>query len=101
MNSMRLAIPVLSGLLLVAPQTFGQTRDHDEASEKTVQLSQVPKAARDAAQKELGAMPTEAKMVSGTNPQEYELEAKDRSGKEVGVHVHADGTVVKKEKDKD
>jgi hypothetical protein len=46
-------------------------------------------------------MPTEAKMVSGTNPQEYELEAKDRSGKEVGVHVHADGTVVKKEKDKD
>lgn len=99
MNFIRLAIPVLSGLLLAAPQTFAQTKDHDEASEKTVQLSQVPKAARDAAQKELGTTPTEAKMVSGTNPQEYELEAKDRSGKEMSVHVRADGTVVKKEKE--
>lgn len=41
--------------------------------------------------------PTEAKIVSGTTPQQYELEAKDKSGKEVGVHVRADGTVVKKE----
>jgi hypothetical protein len=99
MTFRRLAIPVALGVLFVAPQTFGQTKDHDEANEKTIQLSQVPKAARDAAQKELGAMPTEAKMVSGTGPQEYELEAKDRSGKEISVHVRADGTATKREKE--
>ena len=43
--------------------------------------------------------PTEAKLVSGTNPQEYELEGKDKSGKEVSIHVRADGTVVKTEKE--
>jgi hypothetical protein len=36
-------------------------------------------------------------VVSGTNPPEYELEAKDGSGKEVGVHVRADGAIVRRE----
>ncbi len=38
-------------------------------------------------------------MAAGTYPQEYELEAKERSGKDVSVHVRADGAVVKKEKE--
>jgi hypothetical protein len=43
------------------------------------------------------AFPATSKIVSGTNPQEYELEGRNSSGKEVGVHVRADGTVVKTE----
>ncbi len=69
----------------------------EEANEKTVQLAEVPQAARDAAQKELGMAPTEAKIVNGTSPTQYELEAKAANGKEVGVHVLADGKIVKKE----
>lgn len=91
-----LLTPVTLGLLVVvtAP-SFGQNKD-EESREKTVQLSQVPRAAVDAAQKALGTAPTEAKMISGTSPQEYELEAKNKSGKEIGVHVSADGKVLKK-----
>ena len=74
-------------------------KQQEEANEKTIQLSEVPKAARDAAQKELGTAPTEAKIVSGTSPMQYELEAKTTDGKETGVHVLANGTIVKKEKD--
>lgn len=81
-------------VVLSAP-SFGQSRD-EESREKTIQLSQVPQAAVDAAQKALGTAPTEAKMISGTSPQEYELEAKTKSGKEIGVHVSADGKVLKK-----
>jgi hypothetical protein len=99
MTFIRFAIPIAVGVLLASPPSFGQTKAQDEAREQTVQLSQVPKAARDAAQKSLGMAPTEAKLVSGTNPQEYELEGKDNSGKEVSVHVRADGTVVKTEKE--
>lgn len=97
---MRFAIPLMvSTALLAAAPSFAQTKSQEEASEKTVQLSQVPQAARDAAQKELGMAPTEAKIVNGTNPTQYELEAKSQNGKEVGVHVLANGTIVKKEKD--
>jgi hypothetical protein len=71
----------------------------EEANEKTIQLSEVPQAARDAAQKELGTAPTEARVVNGTNPMQYELQAKTKDGKETGVHVLANGTIVKKEKD--
>ncbi len=97
MNAMRLAIPATLGMLLLSVPAFAQTKAQEEAQEKTVQLSQVPQPARDAAQKALGTAPTEAKLVNGTSPQEYELEAKATSGKEVSVHVRADGTVVKKE----
>jgi hypothetical protein len=71
----------------------------EEANEKAIQLSEVPQVARDAAQKELGTAPTEAKVVSGTSPMQYELEAKTSDGKETAVHVLANGTIVKKEKD--
>jgi hypothetical protein len=99
MKIVRFAIPVAAGVLLVSPPSFSQTKAQDEAREQTVQLSQVPQPARDSAQKALGMAPTEAKLVSGTNPQEYELEGKDKSGKEVSVHVRADGTVIKTEKE--
>jgi hypothetical protein len=76
-------------------QASGTTEE--EANEKTIQLAEVPQAARDAAQKELGTAPTEAKVVNGTSPVQYELEAKDKNGKEAAVHVLANGTIVKKE----
>jgi hypothetical protein len=69
----------------------------DEANEKTVALASVPKPAVDAAKKALGADPTEAKIITGTSPQQYELEARNTSGKEMAVHVRADGTIVKHE----
>src|SRR5690242_14831363 len=69
----------------------------EESREQTIQMSQVPKPARDAAMKALGTTPTEAKIVNGTSPQEYELEAKGTGGKSKAVHVKADGTIVKTE----
>ena len=99
MRLSQFAIPLAIGVLLTGQQAFAQTKAQEEAREQTVQLSQVPQPARDAAQKALGMAPTEAKLVSGTNPQEYELEGKDKSGKEVSVHVRADGTLVKTEKE--
>ena len=81
---------VLSGPAFAASKS-------EEAREKTVALSSVPKAAMDAAKQALGTDPTEAKTIAGTRPKQYELEARDTSGKEVAVHVRADGTIVKRE----
>jgi hypothetical protein len=104
MNFRQICVSAMAGgFLILGAQSFGQSRD-EESREKTIRLSEVPKAAVDAAQKALGMAPTEAKIVSGTTPQQYELEAKNKSGKEISVHVLADGKVVKKEheeKDKD
>jgi len=96
MNVTSILTPVALGLLVVvtAP-SFGQGKD-EESREKTVQLSEVPQAAMDAARKALGTAPTEAKIISGTSPQQYELEAKNKAGREVAVHVSADGKVLKK-----
>jgi type II secretory pathway pseudopilin PulG len=92
----RLSLPTTIGLFLVlgAP-SFGQSTDK-QSQQQTVQISQVPQLARDAAQKVLGTTPTDAKVVVGTSPQEYELKATNKSGKEVKVHVLADGTVLDK-----
>jgi hypothetical protein len=89
--------PAAVAILVAASAHSFADNKSEEAQEKTIQMSKVPQPARDAAQKTLGTAPTEAKIVSGTNPQEYELEGKDKAGKEVGVHVLADGTVVKTE----
>jgi len=96
MNVTSILTPIALGLLVVvtAP-SFGQGKD-EESREKTVQLSEVPQAAMDAARKALGTAPTEAKIISGTSPQQYELEAKNKAGREVAVHVSADGKVLKK-----
>src|SRR5947208_2943842 len=89
-------LPVIAGSVLVfGSQAFAQGRS-EEAREKTVALSSVPKAAVDAARKALGSDPTEAKIISGTRPRQYEL-AVESGGKENAVHVRANGTIVKHE----
>ena len=84
----------LALLVVATAPSFGQDKD-EESREKAIQLSEVPQAAMDAARKALGTAPTEARIISGTSPQQYELEAKNKAGKEVSVHVSADGKVVK------
>ena len=99
MNVNRTLVSGLLGLAVILSSTsFGQGQS-EESREKTIRLAEVPMAARNAAQKALGTAPTEAKVVSGTSPQEYELSAMDKSGKEKSVHVSADGKVVKEEKE--
>jgi hypothetical protein len=83
------------GAVLASP-SFAQSQS-EEAREKPVQMSKVPQAALDAAEKALGSKPTEAKIITGTKPQQYELAAQNSSRKEFAVHVLADGTVVKSE----
>src|SRR5690349_1965017 len=95
--SMRKSLPLLVGAALVLSAPVFAAGKSEEAREKSVELSSVPKAAVDAAKQALGAEPTEAKIISGTRPQQYELEARNASGKETAVHVRADGTIVKRE----
>ena len=73
---------------------------NEEAREKSIALSTVPKPAIDAAKKALGGDPTEAKTIAGTKPQQYELSVKNGS-KETSVHVKGDGTIVKRESESD
>jgi hypothetical protein len=95
-------LPAAMGVLLLsaAPSLAQSTGESTNTSgqEETVDVSQVPKPALNAAQKALGTTPTDAKVVVGTSPQEYELMAKSKSGKEAKVYVLADGTVLKKGK---
>ena len=86
----------IGAALVLAGAAFAESKS-EEAQEKSIQLSDVPQPARDAAEKKLGTAPSEAKLVAGTNPQQYELEGKTKAGKEMGVHVLADGTIVKTE----
>ena len=90
-------IPMMLGAVLILGGPLFAASKSEEAREKTVALSSVPKAAVDAAKQALGADPTEAKIINGTKPQQYELEAKTSAGKEVAVHVRGDGTIVKRE----
>jgi hypothetical protein len=91
------AIPIMLGAALMLSGPLFAASKSEEAREKTVALSSVPKAAIDAAKQALGSDPTEAKIIRGTKPQQYELEAKNSSGKESAVHVRADGTIMKRE----
>ena len=59
----------------------------------------MPQAALDAARKALGTAPTDAKLIQGTSPQEYELEALTKSDGEMSVHVLANGKVLKVERE--
>jgi hypothetical protein len=90
-------LPLLVGAALVLSTPLFAASKSEEAREKTVALSSVPKAAVDAAKQALGADPTEAKIINGTSPQQYELEARNASGQETAVHVRGDGTIVKRE----
>jgi hypothetical protein len=91
------AIPLMMGAALILSSPLLAASKSEEAREKTVALSTVPKAAVDAAKQALGSDPTEAKIINGTKPRQYELEAKNASGQEVAVHVRSDGTIVKRE----
>lgn len=89
-------LPMIAGCaLLLSAAAFAQSRS-EEAREKATALSSVPKAAVDAARKALGSDPTEAKIISGTRPRQYELSV-ESGGKENSVHVRANGTIVKRE----
>ena len=91
------AVPwIAAAVLVVATPAFAASKS-EEAREKTVEMSTVPKPAVDAATQALGSTPTEAKIISGTKPQQYELEARNAAGKESAVHVRADGSIVKRE----
>jgi len=96
-------LPAAASLFLLSagPSFAGTTAETTGEStnasrqEQTVDVSQVPQPALDAAQKVLGTKPTDAKVIVGTSPQEYELMAKNKSGKHAKVHVLADGTGMK------
>ena len=92
----RYILPIVFALASVAGGAAYAAGESEEAREKTIALSSVPKAAVDAAKQALGAEPTEAKIINGTKPQQYEL-AVESGGKENAVHVRANGTIVKHE----
>jgi len=90
-------VPLVAGAVLALSSPLFAASKSEEAREKTVEMSSVPKAAVDAAKKALGADPTEAKIINGTKPQQYELAVEASGGKESAVHVRGDGTIVKRE----
>lgn len=90
-------IPMVVGAALALSTPLLAASKSEEAREKSVEISSVPKAAVDAAKKALGADPTEAKIINGTRPQQYELAVEASGGKESAVHVRSDGTIVKRE----
>jgi tetrahydromethanopterin S-methyltransferase subunit E len=96
----RYILPIAIGIATVTGGLAYAAGSSEEAREKTVALSSVPKAAVDAARQALGTDPTEAKIISGTRPQQYELAA-ESGGKENAVHVRANGTIVKHETEKE
>jgi len=90
-------IPMAVGAALVLSTPVLAASKSEEAREKSVEMSSVPKAAVDAAKQALGADPTEAKIINGTKPQQYELAVEASGGKEKAVHVRGDGTIVNRE----
>jgi uncharacterized membrane protein YkoI len=79
---------------LIGGAAFAQMNSSHEASEQAVQLSQVPQAARDAAEKDLGAKVSEAKVMQQNGQQVYELETRTASGEQKSVQVSPDGKVL-------
>jgi hypothetical protein len=97
MKKILVAPIALGAVLVLTGPVFAQDRS-EESRERSVDMSSVPQAAKDAAKQALGADPTEAKIISGTRPQQYELEAEaTNGGPEKAVHVTGDGKVVKTE----
>jgi hypothetical protein len=100
----RLMAPVTTSLFLVlASPSFGQAVDEatmaGQGLGQAIPLADVPHPALEAAQEVLGTSPTEAKIVVGTDPQVYELEARNQSDKAVGLNVLADGEVLTAKKE--
>jgi hypothetical protein len=104
LTKFRLRAPATMSLFLVlASQSFGQAVDEktlaDQGLGQAIPLAEVPHPALEAAQKVLGTSPTEAKIMVGTDPQVYELEARNQSDKAIGLNVLADGEVLKTKKE--
>jgi len=107
-----LILPAMGVFLVLGSQGFAQSQREDNSmgntgtgtamarDEQRLELSQVPQLARETAQKALVKMPTEAEMIAGTNPQQYEFTGTDRSGNAVSIHVLQDGKMVKKGKER-
>ncbi len=103
-----LMLPAMGVFLMCCSQGFAQSQREDSSTGNSataiahdgqaLALSQVPQPALNSAQKVLGTPPTEAKMVVGTNPQQYELSGMDKFGRAASVQVLQDGQMVKKEK---
>lgn len=89
------AIGLATAPLLAAENPAGEAME--EATEKPIQLSQVPQAAVQAGEKAIGGKATEARTMQQNGQQIYELERKDATGQEHSVHVSADGKVLKTE----
>ena len=96
MKKILIAPLALGAAMILSAPLFAQPSD--ESREKSVAMSQVPQAAKDAAKQALGKDATEAKIIRGTRPQQYELEAEaTNGGQEKAVHVTGDGKVIKTE----
>jgi len=96
MKKILIAPLAISAIFVLAGPLLAQSAKED-SREKTVALSSVPQPPMDAAKQALGSEPTEAKIIAGTRPQQYELEAKNSSGQEKAIHVTAAGKIVKHE----
>jgi uncharacterized membrane protein YkoI len=89
------ALPFVAGGAFAQAQ--GQNRE-EERQEQRIDMSQVPAAAMNAARQALNVPITEASIVGQQNGQTvYELEGRNQQGREVGVHVTANGQVIKRE----
>jgi len=96
MTKLPIVLASLGALSLAASPVLAQSRS-EEANEQHIPLSQVPKAAMDAAKKELGGDVKQAEVVKAGRQSVYELSTgKDAAGKEHAVHVDANGKVLKK-----
>jgi hypothetical protein len=70
----------------------------EEGQKYSLSPADVPRAALEAAQQALATTPTKADIVVGTDPQVYELQAKNPSDNTISVvDVFGDGTVLRKE----
>jgi hypothetical protein len=84
---------ILSVVPLVLITAFGQARAQNEGT-KPIAFADVPQAAHDAALKYLGREPSEARLVTGTNPPQYEIAGTSKDNRDMTVRVLGDGTIV-------
>ncbi|MBV9995155.1 MAG: PepSY domain-containing protein [Caulobacteraceae bacterium] len=96
MSKMPILLTGLAALALATAPALAKENRAEEAHEKPIALSQVPKAAVDAAQRALGGNITKAEIISGKS-RVYELSSTDASGKGKAVHVTAAGKILKTE----
>lgn len=90
-----------AAMLMSTPLLAADQSTTEESREKTVQLSEVPTPAVNAAKQTIGGNVNEAKVTVENGQQVYELQGKDASGKTKSVHVTADGKVLKTESGKE